>query len=923
MKNTFPFVLLMGLISLPGARAQGWLAVHWVSSAAAPLQQGQSLKKLLLQLMEQHRVNILFEERVVAGRRSRQLPGPQATPEASLEQLLAPHGLRFKKLNNGTFLIFEEPPGVENGNGRQPLQPLLPQAVPANPARQPAFETPALQQLITGTVRDAATQEPMVGVSVQVKGTSQGTLTDAAGGFRLDLPQGQGVTLLFSYVGYQPREITAGTQTVFNVELVAADNTLNEVVVVGYGTQSKSQVVGSVSQLDAEKINTRAVPQLAQGLTGQLPGVNIVQRSGQPGSGGGSIQIRGVGSFGAATNPLILVDGIPTGSFNDIDPNDVESISVLKDASSAAIYGARAANGVILVTTKMGKASTLRVSYNGYAGLQQMTAVPEYVNSREYAQLVNEALPGTYSDAQIETFGNGSDPDHYPNVNFVDLLLKKQSLQTGHNLSLSGGGENTRYLLSFGYLYQQGIVARNDYTRYNLRLNLTNDLSSRFKLTTRLSAIRSLDRQPAPPATLDFNDMTGAISQLVRTAPIYPVRLSNGDWGTGIVNKGTPVSYLTNDSFYRGNQTDIGANVRLDWQAHASLKLSLLGGATQQTDRNTRFLASQRLNASILLGPSSLIESTSSTEYQTLQAFADYQKNFGRHEVGLLAGYSFEASLFKGLGLGRLGLPNNQVTVINAGDASTQTTSGMADAWALQSYFGRLQYNFNHRYLLESTVRYDGSSRFPSSRKFAAFPSVAIGWRIGQEAFIRDHFSWVDDLKIRASYGTLGNQNILNGDGTANYYPYQNVLNTGYNYPFGGVISTGVARTVITDTTLHWESTRTREVGLDGSLFKQKLSFSATYFHKLTYDILVNPAASVAQVLGFTVGQTNSGSLINKGWEFSLNHQHKIGGLQYNIGGNLTVLQNVVKTLGVGNIQQPNGLVGNGCLLYTSPSPRD
>ena len=240
-----------------------------------------------------------------------------------------------------------------------------------------------------------------------------------------------------------------------------------------------------------------------------------------------------------------------------------------------------------------------------------------------------------------------------------------------------------------------------------------------------------------------------------------------------------PYSYINNESFYKGKSTNLLANMRLDWQVIDDLTLSVLGGYTQTTGRNTRFLALQRLNSAITLGPSSLNESTANTTYGTLQAFADYKKSIGRHEFGALVGYSFETSHLESLGLSRSGLPTNPITVINAGDASTQTTNGTADEWALESYFSRLQYNYDSKYLIEGTVRYDGSSRFPTNQKYAAFPSVAVGWRLGQESFIKDRFTWIDELKLKASIGTLGNQNLQNPDGTANYYPYQNVLNTG------------------------------------------------------------------------------------------------------------------------------------------------
>ncbi len=699
------------------------------------------------------------------------------------------------------------------------------------------------------------------------------------------------------------------------MSLLPDNATLDEIVVVGYGKQSKAMVIGSVAQMNADQINNRTNTQLSQTLTGQMPGVTVIQRSGQPGASGGNIQIRGVGSFGASTSPLILIDGIPANSFDNVNPNDVESVSVLKDASSAAIYGARAANGVILVTTKTGKSEKLKVSYNGYVGFQKPTRLPEFTSSAEYAQMLNEAVPGSYSNADIEKFKNGSDPDNFPNSDFLTSTLKKSATQTGHNLSISSGNATSQYMLSFGYLGQDGIIAKNHFDRYNLRLNLTSTLSKNLKLTTRLSAIQTQDRQPAPPATLDFNNMLGIIGQTVRMPGIYPIKYTNGDWGTGVSNKGTPVSYLQNDSYYKGKSTDLGANLRLDYTVIPELTVSLLGGYTQLNSRDSRFLATQRINSAVTLGPSSISEGAGNNNYKTFQAFAEYQKEFGRHQLSVLGGYSFEAGYNEDLLLGRSNLPTNIITVVNAGDASAQLTSGTASEWALESYFGRLKYNFLNKYLLEGAIRYDGSSRFPTSRKYALFPSVAVGWRLTEEKFIKDALPWVDELKIKASMGTLGNQNVLT-NGAQNNYPYQNVLNTGFNYPFGGVITTGVARTNITDTTLHWESTRTKDIGVEGSIFKRKLNFSATYFSKYTYDILVSPSASVAKVLGFNVGEQNSGRLSNKGWEFTLDHRHSVGKFSYSIGANMTYIKNSVVDLGVGNVKQPNGMIGNGSSLF-------
>ena len=767
---------------------------------------------------------------------------------------------------------------------------------------------------VTGRVVDEKNL-PMPGVSVKIKDNPGGAVTDTDGKFQLTLKKGD--ILVFSFIGYSNKEVVYNGQPSIDVSLSVGNIDMNEVVVVGYGSQKKANLIGSVAQLTAKEINDRPVTSLSNALTGQLPGVTVIQRSGQPGASGGNIQIRGVGSFGASAAAFILVDGIPVNSFNDIDPNDVENISVLKDASTAAIYGSRAANGVILVTTKTGKGleGKLKIDYNGYAGTQRATAYPEFVNSWDYATLLNEAQPGAYTEADIQKFRDGSDPDKYPNENYIDQVLKKATFQTGHNLSFSNNTKNTQYLLSTGYMYQNGIVAKNDYSRYNLRFNMTNTLASNLKLTTRLSGAQYLNNEPAPPATLDWTDMLTNISQVIRVPAVYVNKLSNGDYGLGVVAKGTPVSYSNNDSFFKDKQTDLLVNMRLDWELIAGLKLSAIGGYTQLNGNSQRFLANQRLNANVTLGPGSLSQNGVLNTYKTLQQLIDYKKNIGGHEFGLLLGHSYEYNKNSSFSANRTGYNSNVLTELNAGDANTQKNTGTAAEYTLDSYFARLNYNFNNKYLAEGTFRYDGSSRFPTNSKYAGFSAAAIGWRISEENFLKDKVKWLSELKLKASYGTLGNQDIGN-------YAYQNVLNGGYNYPFGGALSSGVANITLRDTSIHWESTRTKDLGLDATLFGGKLALSATYFDRYTYDILVSPSSSVSTVLGFAVGVQNSGKLSNKGWEFTAGYRDQIGEFSYGISTNLSIVNNKVIDLGVGNVIQPNGLIGNGSTLFIG-SPMD
>lgn len=784
----------------------------------------------------------------------------------------------------------------------------------------PHFAAAQQSNTITGTVTSEA-GDPLQGATVTLRNQRTNTVSavtsNETGNFSFSgLYADEKYTLIFEYVGYQRDSITnfsvlndsEANTIIMRLKVADAKTNLDEVIVIGYGTQKKSEMIGSVSQVSAKDVNSRAVGQLSQAIAGQMPGVAVIQRSGQPGTGA-AIQVRGVGSFGASPSALILVDGIPTASFNDIDPNDVENISVLKDASTAAIYGARAANGVILVTTKTGSMNKMAITYNGYVGSQRVSTMPEYVSSWEYARLMNEAIPGSYTDEQIEKYRNGSDPDNYPNSDFIGSVFKKGTLQTGHNISLSYGNAKTQYLLSAGYMYQNGIVAKNDYNRYNFRFNIVTNLNRVLKLTTRISAIQTHENQPATPATLDATNMAGIISNTVRYPSIYAIRLSNGDWGPGVVNKGNPVSWLESQSFYQFRGNELLGNLRLDWQALPELKLSAIGGYTQGQQQDKSFLATQRVNANIFLAPSSLSNSSAYSSYKTMQALAEFNKKWNQHSMNILGGYSFEESYSESLNAARTNLPSNDLPMLSLGDPSTQTNNDGASEYALQSLFGRLQYNFMNRYLAEGVLRYDGSSRFPVNQKYALFPGIAVGWRVSEEKFIKNNLLWLNDLKLKASYGTLGNQNIGN-------YPYQNLLYTGYNYPFGGVISAGAARTTITDTTLHWESTRTKDIGFDATILKNRLNFGVTYFDKYTYNILASPGGSVSNVLGYTVGQQNSGSLSNKGWEFILNYRDRVDELQYWINSNLTVLKNTILDLGVANVLQPNGLTGNPAIGF-------
>ena len=767
---------------------------------------------------------------------------------------------------------------------------------------------------ITGKVVDT-TGASLPGATVKVKNGNQATTTDANGFFTLKNVQ-ENALLQISFIGYVTKEATVTSSGNITIVLKSANNSLTDVVVVGYGTQKREDMIGSVAQVNAKDINNRTAPSLSNALAGQLAGVNITQSSGQPGADGANIQIRGVGSYGASPAPLILVDGIPANSFDEINPSEVESVSVLKDASTAAIYGSRAANGVILVTTKSGKNTDnkLHIDYNGYVGIQKPTDPPQFVNSAEYATLINLAQPGSYTAAQIAQFAAGN-----PNSDWIKMIIKNSALQTGHNLSFSNNTQSTQYMLAFGYMDQDGIVAKNNFQRYNVRLNMTNHLFKNLTLTTRLSGAQYAEKEPAMPATLQSADgLPAMISQLIRTPPVIPIYTSPGQFSTG-VNNGTPYTYFNNDSFANDLQTDLLINERLDYKIITDLTVSVIGAYTQLTENNQRFNANQVLNNTVTLGPGTFAQYNDSNPYKTLQELIEYKKQIKKHHLDVLLGHTYEYQQYNYLYASRSNYYSNTLTQLQAGDPSTETNTGTSAVYTLDSYFGRLAYNYDDKYLIEGDIRDDGSSKFPPNLRYAVFPAVAVGWRISQENFLKDRFTWLNDLKLKASYGVLGNQSLYPASGVdARDYPYQSVLSTGYNYPFGGVLSSGAQLTTLTDPNLHWESTRTENLGLETTLFNN-LTVTATYYNRYTYNILTAPTGSVSSVLGYTPGVTNSGKLSNNGFEFTASFKNHFGPVGYNITGNFSILNEKVIDLGVGDVLQPDGLISNGSQIVGYP----
>lgn len=763
----------------------------------------------------------------------------------------------------------------------------------------------------TGKVTDTNGM-PLVGASVVVKGSTRGSMVDNNGQFSISGVK-EGQTLRITFIGYEPQEVKWHGSPL-SIVLSENVNELEEAVVIGYGTQKKVNVIGSIASVDSKDLDSRAGGDVTNMLTGQLSGVTITQTSGNPGDDAGTIRVRGVGSFGATPSPMVLIDGMP-GSLSDLASGEIESISVLKDAASAAIYGSRAANGVILVTTKRGKEGRAKVSYNGSIGMSQATELPEFAHSYDYAKYYNMAVGSeTYTAEMIEKYRNGSDPDNYADEMYLEDLIGGHTFQTKHEIAVMGGTSNVRYSASFGYMHQDGLLPQNYFNRYNGRLNLSADITKKLKMNVNLSGRLGDRHEPSTPGVLDNTRYYGIIANALRFPGLTATTLSNGEYGLGPKLQGTPTAWANCNSFYQGNRDVINTSIDFSYTPVKGLTFKAIGGYNYTNGHSRHYRCNMPLTGGKGTGPSSLTEDMNRTAYKTFQGLVTYDASFNDvHNLNLLAGYTWEDESQRTLGGYRNNFPSDDVPYISAGGADGQTNSGDGYDWAIMSYFGRLSYNYAQRYLVEATARYDGSSRFPTDSKFGFFPSVALGWRVSEEAFWKNcaALNFWNSLKVKASMGVLGNNNIGN-------YPYQSVytLASSMNYVFGGIYTQGAGVTTYVDPNLKWERTRTTDVGIETAFFNSKLTFNATYYNRTTSDVLYKPSASYSSIFGLGISQVNTGELVNKGWEFEIGHKNRIGNFNYHISANLSINHNEVTTLGLGNVEQPNGYVGNGSDLF-------
>ena len=772
---------------------------------------------------------------------------------------------------------------------------------------QKAAPVALLPPPVKGKITDSKGM-PLAGATVSTKDGKKIVATAADGSFELDV-NGSDV-LVISYTGFVTREMPAQTAASGTIVLSEFVQNFNDVVVVGYGTQKKVNLTGAVAMVTSEAFESRPITSVSTSLQGLLPGLAAVSFTGQPGASNATLRIRGLGTTNNSA-PFVVIDGIP-GDLNYLNPEDIESVSVLKDAASAAIYGSRAANGVILITTKRGRLNQKPVvNYDAYFGIQKPTALPKMLGSVEYMQYLNEAqtnvgLAPTFTATQIETARTGTDPNFYANTNWPMALFKSQAPQQNHNISVSGGSSDLSYYVSYARQDQKGLVVGNQYdaTRNNarLRLNATKILDI-IDIDGNIGFIDRLQNQPADETVV----AGGPIYQTLTASPLTPVYFTNGTYGYG-GGSANPVATATAGGFNKLASQDFTGNISATAHIRKNLSARVVYGLTASNQVATSFARKvdyydPNTNAFLFTNRASNFSQDASykTRLENISAQINYDVNFGDHHFKTLAGYQQEEFKYETFSASKTNFVSNDVPILDLGSANP-LAGGNAYRYALLSYFGRLGYDYSEKYLVEFNMRYDGSSRYAPDKRFGVFPSASAGWRFTKEGFMQNSrlLNWLNEGKLRGSYGTLGNQYGADGPGYSEWYPYIGVIGAAgtasTNMPIGNTTTTGLAQSVLANPNLQWEKVNMLNVGLDLGLLNSRLSITADWFNKQTTGVQLK--VPQPDVIGLTVPDQNAGTISNKGWEVAVGWNDRIGSFRYGLNAQLSDVKNQVTDLG-------------------------
>lgn len=769
---------------------------------------------------------------------------------------------------------------------------------------------------ISGVVKDVK-GEPVIGASILEKGTSNGTISDMDGNFTLTVSPNS--VLVISFIGYKNQEIAVTRDNMsLQIQLKEDTEVMDEVVVVGYGVQKKENLTGSVAAVNFKDVSSMPVANTANMLQGRLPGVVLTGNGAQAGHDNPEIRVRGVGTMGdaAKNNPMVLIDGVEStvSQISEIPAEDIESVSVLKDAASASIYGVRAANGVILITTKRGGDSKPVITYSGSIALQQATVLPDYVNSYEWAKMFNECQPSkAYTDEMLQKLQNGSDPDHFANTNWAKEMFRTAPMHQ-HHLSVNGGTENVHYMISTQYFKQEGILKNTANQRFNFRSNLDAKLGI-VKLGLNLSG--SKQNIDEPVTGIDGDGLMRMLTWYTR--PTVPVMFSNGHYGYTDGNPYISHTVAKNPLYalYDGNKTN--ENYRFDGKFFGEIDIvkglkfrSSLAYKYYMNDMSTftpRSLAKYNAEGEEI-APAGTQNTLKDYHYietsYTNENILTYDNKIGEHEFSVLLGHSIQATRWDKNEASKQGFPTDNIYEMNGGTQNDKVT-GSAEETALQSFFGRINYNYGGRYLFEMNIRRDGSSRLPESNRYATFPSFSGAWLITNEKFM-ENVKFLNSLKLRASWGKLGNQEIGN-------YAYTETLSAQGGYYFGDSKYVGMKTSKIANEDIKWETTTITDFGFDASFWQGRINVVFDWYNKTTSDILLQlPMPGI--FLG-TLGAPfqNAGKVENKGWEFAANYYDQKGDWSWQAGFSLSGVKN--KILEMNGL--PDGSIDSGTNTINKP----
>ena len=871
-------------------------------------QQVKTLKTALAELEARYKVSIMADQELIEG--TTIVPSRSyKSLEDALSNLLKDTNLKFEKVSKNFYVISrlssQQQNRINKINISQPGRP----ADSAGAQHIPTLEKMALSGvlsiqskalIISGKVT-SETNEGIPGVNVLLKGTTTGTTTNGDGVYTLSVPDGNGI-LVFSFIGYVSEEVPINNRTSIDISMIPDIKSLTEVVVVGYGTQEKKDLTGSVSTLDSKLISDRQSVQLSDALQGTMAGVTVTRSGGQPGAAS-TIRIRGVTSLNV-NDPLVIVDGVPGLGINDINPNDVESLTVLKDAASQAIYGARAAAGVILITTKRAKEGKLQLNYDYEFGINSPTRLPEFAGAQTYRRIANERSRNDgggniFNVDENENYAqlNADNPDLFPDTDWQKAILSKDNTQRHrHDLSLAVGSEKVKTRASFSYVTEDGLYANRNYERYTFRVNNSVKLSRLLEANIDAYYKRTNTLDPSQDDVLGWGR---------RFPGIYPAVRTDGQWGEGKDGD----NYLA--------QTQEGGTLDQKFNQYSGiigLTLTPLEGLSIRANFSPTFnynLYDEFTTPALIpragsttqfwpQNPTILEKRQTSFINLTRQATINYQKKLGDHNLGALLGYEEISSDYEEVRTTSRNLSVN-LRSLTFGDPALANNSAFASENVLRSYFGRVFYDYKGKYLVQSNLRSDASSRFAKDNRWGFFPSVSLGWVVSNENF--NFPEAISFLKLRGSYGEVGNERIgeerTGGSEFFNFYPYQNLFErTNVVFYNGNFVSNlGIRQDFLADRNIVWETTKTVDVGLDLSLFENRFSFSADYYRKNTEDIILT--LDIPNYLGYEDDtKTNVGAMKVRGLDLEAGYRQSIGDFTFAVSANASAVSSEVTNVG-------------------------